>query len=107
MSKWIEVFPASDLKPGRHTLVDLAGVELLLVNIDGELFAIENVCSHDGGELSDGKINGNEITCPRHFARFNLKTGAVLCPPAFEDINTYAVRIVDGSVQVSDEANKR
>ncbi len=107
MSKWIEVFPASDLKPGRHTLVDLAGVELLLVNIDGELFAIENVCSHDGGELSNGKINGNEITCPRHFARFNLKTGAVLCPPAFEDINSYAVRIVDGAVQVSDEANKR
>ena len=102
MSKWIEVFPASDLKPGRHTLVDLAEVELLLVNIDGELFAIENVCSHDGGELSDGKINGNEITCPRHFARFNVKTGAVLCPPAFEDINTYAVRIVDGAVQISD-----
>jgi 3-phenylpropionate/trans-cinnamate dioxygenase ferredoxin subunit len=107
MSKWIEVFPASDLKPGRHTLVDIAGVELLLVNIDGEIFAIENVCSHDGGELSNGKINGNEITCPRHFARFNLKTGAVLCPPAFEDINTYAVRIVDGAVQVSDEENKR
>ncbi|OUS28747.1 ferredoxin [Thalassotalea sp. 42_200_T64] len=107
MAQWIEIFPASELKSGMHAQVDLAELSLLLVNIDGEIYAIENVCSHDGGELNDGQINGFEITCPRHGARFNLKTGAVLCAPAFEDINTYRVRIINGLVQVYDEENSK
>ena len=88
-----------------HTVVDLELVCLLLVNVAGEFYAIENICSHDGGELSEGEICGAEITCPRHGARFDVKTGAVLCAPAFEDIDTYPVRVVDNMVQVFDEAN--
>lgn len=87
------------------TLVDLELVSLLLVNVAGQFYAIENICSHDGGELSDGQICGGEITCPRHGARFDLKTGAALCAPAFEDIASYPVRVVDNIVQVFDQGN--
>ena len=90
------------LHGGFHLLPD--DVSLLLVNVDGEFYAIENLCSHDGGELSDGEVIGTEIICPRHDSRFCLKTGTVLSAPAFEDIDTYPVRIVGGRVQVFDEA---
>ena len=103
MAQWINVLPANELKPGMHTLINLQQESLLLVNIAGEFYAIENTCSHDGGVLSGGEVCGCEITCPRHGARFDLKTGAVLSPPAFEDIATYPVRVVDNMVQVFDQ----
>ena len=105
MAQWISVLPVNELKPGQHFLVELEHVTLLLVNIAGEFFAVEDLCSHDGGELSDGTICGIEITCPRHGARFNLKTGEVLCAPAYEDIDTYGVKVVNGIIQVFDEAD--
>ncbi|MEH6533949.1 MAG: non-heme iron oxygenase ferredoxin subunit [Photobacterium frigidiphilum] len=100
MANWIDVLPLDELKPGMHTLLELQKLELLLVNIAGGFYAIENRCSHDGGELSDGEICGTEITCPRHGARFDLKTGAVLSAPAFADIASYPVRVVANKVQV-------
>ncbi|HEB26976.1 MAG TPA: non-heme iron oxygenase ferredoxin subunit [Porticoccus sp.] len=103
MAEWTNVISANDLQEGMHTVVDLGDVSLLLVNIGGEFYAIENICSHDGGELSDGEIAGSEIICPRHGSHFCLKTGKVLSAPAFEDIDSYPVRIVDEIVQVFDE----
>jgi len=106
MAKWKTVLPVDELQPGMHTQVNLRKVTLLLVNIDGEFYAVEDVCSHDGDVLSGGEICGSEVTCPRHGASFDLKTGAVLSAPAFEDIATYPVRVVDNMVQVFDEATK-
>lgn len=106
MQKWITVGSIDDLTPGQYIYVELTTVGLLLINIGGEYFAVENVCSHDGGDLCEGTICGEEITCPRHGARFNLKTGEVLCAPAFEDIDTYPVRVVDNMVQVCNQATK-
>lgn len=103
MAKWISVLPVEELTAGMYQLLELDQVELLLVNIAGEFFAIENRCSHDGGELNGGEICAAEITCPRHGARFNLKTGAVLSAPAFENIATYPVRVIDNMVQVFDQ----
>lgn len=103
MAQWIDVLPVNKLKPGMHTLINLKRESLLLVNVAGEFYAVENICSHDGGILSGGEISGAEVTCPRHGARFDLKTGAVLSPPAFADIATYPVRVIDNMVQVFDE----
>lgn len=103
MAEWIDVMSTQELPKGKHALVELEDVELLLVNIDGKFFVVENACSHDGGDLSDGEIDGDEIICPRHGARFCLKSGEVLCAPAFEDIDSYPVRVVDGRIQVFDE----
>lgn len=105
MANWIDVMSTKDLPEGQHTLIVLEDIELLLVNIDNQFYAIENACSHDGGDLSEGEIDGSEITCPRHGARFCLKTGEVLCAPAFENIDTYPVRIVDNRIQIALDTN--
>ncbi len=106
MAEWINVISVNDLQEGMHTVVDLDDVSLLLVNIGGEFHAIENLCSHDGGELSGGEITGTEIICPRHGSHFCLKTGAVLSAPAFEDIDTYAVRVVGDRVQIFNDPER-
>jgi len=103
MAEWVDVIAVNELSAGMHTIVDLDDVSLLLVNVDGEFYAIENLCSHDGGELSDGEVIGAEIICPRHESHFCLKTGAALTAPAFEDIDTYSVRVVGDRVQVFSE----
>ena len=104
MAQWHNIILADDLTPGMHTIVELETVSLMLVNVGGEFYAVQNLCSHDGGDLNGGEIDGSEVICPRHGARFCLKTGAALCAPAFEDIDTYPVRVVEGLVQVCDEA---
>jgi 3-phenylpropionate/trans-cinnamate dioxygenase ferredoxin component len=66
----------------------------------GEFFAIEDVCTHDGAELTGGAIEGAEIICPRHGARFCLRTGAALTPPAYEPIRVFETKIEDGRLWV-------
>ena len=92
---WIDIGPVSALADGEFICVDVDGQEVLVYNIATEYFAIANHCSHDGGEIAGGDIIDGEIVCPRHGARFCLKTGAVRCPPAYEDISSYPVRIAE------------
>jgi 3-phenylpropionate/trans-cinnamate dioxygenase ferredoxin subunit len=66
----------------------------------GEYFAIEDICTHDGAELTGGDIEGQEIICPRHGARFCLRTGAALSPPAYEAVNVFETRITDGRLWI-------
>ena len=103
MPNWIDVAPEGALAEGEHIVVDADGVEIAVFNIAGEYCAIEDACTHDGTEIASGKILGAEIVCPRHGARFCLKTGKVLSPPAYEDIPTHAVRVADGRIEVSRE----
>jgi 3-phenylpropionate/trans-cinnamate dioxygenase ferredoxin subunit len=100
MGKWINVAPAGDLAPGSHRVVDTDGVQIAVFNVNGDLLAVEDVCTHDGGDLAAGELEGDVIVCPRHGAKFCLRTGAVLSPPAYEDIATFPVRVEAGVVQV-------
>lgn len=102
MSDWIDVIAENALAEGEHVVVDVDGVDAALFKLDGKYYAIEDVCTHDGAEIASGEREGDVIVCPRHGARFCIKTGAVLSPPAYEDIPALAVRIVDGRVQVKD-----
>lgn len=102
MSDWVDAGTADKLVPGSHVVVDVDGVEVAVFNIDGEYFAIEDICTHDGGELACGDLEGDVIVCPRHGAKFSLRTGEVLAPPAYEPVATIAVRVEDGVVQVRD-----
>ena len=103
MSDWVNVIPADDLPFGEHALVEVEGVCIALFNLDGEFCAIEDVCTHDGSEIAGGCIVDGAIECPRHGARFDLKTGQVTAPPAYEPVTTFPVRVVDGLVQVRDD----
>ncbi|MCC6714755.1 MAG: non-heme iron oxygenase ferredoxin subunit [Gammaproteobacteria bacterium] len=102
MSDWVDVATTEELPPGARRVVDVDGVQILVVNLDGEFFALEDVCTHDGTPIDEGDIHGDEITCPRHGARFCLRTGEALCAPAYEPIPTFPVRIRAGILQVRD-----
>jgi len=81
----------NELSPGERKSVFVDDVPALLVRLDGEYVCIEDVCTHDGNPLTDGPIQNGQITCPRHGARFDLRTGAALCMPATEAVTTFAV----------------
>ena len=97
---WHDIGAASEFAPGSSRVVDVGGREIAVANAGGQLYAIDNVCTHDGGELASGPIEGSEIVCPRHGAHFCLRTGAALTPPAYEPVKVHELRCVDGRVAV-------
>lgn len=103
MSEWVDVASVEELPVGASQLVDVDGVMIAVFNLDGEYYAIEDVCTHDGGDLANGEVEGEEIICPRHGARFNIKTGDVTAPPAYEPVAIFPIRVHEGKVQVRDD----
>lgn len=100
MSDWITVAAQAEFPPGTCRTVDIEGTPVAIFNIDGDYYAIGNLCTHEAETLSDGETDGLEIICPRHHARFSLVTGAALSPPAYEPVATFPVRVEAGMVQV-------
>jgi 3-phenylpropionate/trans-cinnamate dioxygenase ferredoxin component len=103
MSDWVDVVAENALANGEHVVLDVEGTEVAVFKIDGQFYAIEDVCSHDRAEIASGELEGDVIVCPRHGARFCVKTGKVLCAPAYEDIDCFPVRVEKGKVQVRDD----
>ena len=101
--RWIDVAPADAVRPGEHRTFDVDDTPVAVFNIDGEHLAIHDVCTHDGETLTGGPVEGAEIICPRHGARFSLRTGEVLSPPAYEPVRTYAVRTQGGRLWIRAE----
>lgn len=105
MSNFVKVAKLDEIPVGGSKLVEVGYVRVALFNLDGEIHAIEDVCTHDGGPLVEGEVvNGCEVICPRHGARFDIRTGAALSFPAFEATNTCAVRIDGEDVLVEQPA---
>ena len=102
MNEWVTVARVEELVPGERRVVGVDDTQIVVCNLDGQYYAIEDVCTHDGGQLTGGTVEGDQIVCPRHGARFCLRTGAALSAPAYEPINTFPVRIENGMVQVRD-----
>ena len=96
----IEVAEVPD--PGK-TLVEVEGEMVALFHVDGAWHAIDDVCTHDGGGLAGGALEDHQVICPRHGARFCLRSGRALTPPAYEPVRTFQTRVVDGQVEVSCE----
>ena len=103
MAEWVRVCSTSDCLPGEYQVAIVDGVLVAVINLDGTYHAIEDVCTHDGGELTGGTIVGCEIECPRHGARFDIRTGAVTCPPAYSPVASFPVKVEDGSVYTRDD----
>ena len=102
MTDWVDAIDASALTDCEHVLLEVDGYEVALFNVGGEFYAIENQCSHAAVALAEGAVEGDQIVCPLHGARFCLKTGVAKCPPAYEPIQVFPVRIAAGKVQVGD-----
>jgi len=100
MSEWINVIAVSALPEGERHLTMAKGHPILIFNLEGNFYAIEDCCTHQGLPLSDGELQGNEITCPFHGAKFNIITGEVTEPPAFENLITFETRVVEGMLQI-------
>ena len=100
---WIAVAPADSIPSGDFAQVEVDTQLVAVFNIDGTFYAVDDVCTHDGGGLAGGAVEGDVVICPRHGARFCLRTGAALTPPAYEPVRTYATRVVAGIVEVNDE----
>jgi 3-phenylpropionate/trans-cinnamate dioxygenase ferredoxin subunit len=100
MSKFIKVARTSDLVPGEMMLVEYADDDVGLFNLNGEIYAISDVCTHDGGPLVEGHLDGEYIVCPRHGARFNIKTGQQTMP-AFAPVPLYAVKIEGDDILIA------
>jgi 3-phenylpropionate/trans-cinnamate dioxygenase ferredoxin subunit len=103
VSTWTRVCATAELLPGEHRVVDVDGVMIVVFNLDGEVYALEDVCTHDGGELASGTVHGHEIECPRHGARFDIRTGEVTCPPAYAPTAKFPVQVEAGAVFTRDD----
>jgi 3-phenylpropionate/trans-cinnamate dioxygenase ferredoxin component len=100
MAKWITAGQEGEIEPGRVKVVEAGEQRLAVCNVDGQYYCIDDVCTHDGGSLDQGELFGDEIECPRHGARFDVKSGKALTLPAVLPVDTYEVRVENGEIKV-------
>lgn len=98
--EYLEIAPVSDLPEGERLFVEIGGKPIVIFKIAGQFFSIADVCSHDDGPVGEGQLEGYNITCPRHGAQFDIRTGKVVQMPAVVDIPAYPVRVIDGMIQL-------
>jgi 3-phenylpropionate/trans-cinnamate dioxygenase ferredoxin subunit len=103
MPHWIRVCTTAELLPGEFQVAWDDGTAILVCNVDGALYALEDRCSHQDFELSAGELAGNEITCSLHGARFDVRTGKALCAPAYSPVRAFPVKIEDGVIYTRDD----
>lgn len=96
----VEVALVDDVPEGKVKVVEVDGQQIALCNYGGQVFAIDDVCTHDRGPLDQGELIGKEIECPRHGARFDVMTGIATRLPAIRPVRTYPVHINDGKISV-------
>ena len=97
---WIDAGAAADLGDGQTISIPVGRRMIAIARSGDSYFAIEDVCTHDGAQLTGGAIEGTEIICPRHGARFCLRTGEALTPPAYEPVRVFGTKIEGGRLWV-------
>jgi 3-phenylpropionate/trans-cinnamate dioxygenase ferredoxin subunit len=101
VAEFVRVCKESDISDGSVRAYEVDGRSILLSRVDGRIYAIDNVCSHDGGDLGEGELVDGQIECPRHGARFDVKTGEATRMPAVCRVDSFEVKIDKGEVYVS------
>jgi 3-phenylpropionate/trans-cinnamate dioxygenase ferredoxin component len=100
---WLSAGSIEDIPAGRVKLIvdEVDEVRIAVCNVDGQFYAIEDVCTHDGGPLDQGNLEADEIECPRHGARFNVRTGEATLMPAVVGVRTFPVKVEGGEILVN------
>jgi 3-phenylpropionate/trans-cinnamate dioxygenase ferredoxin component len=107
MTDFVTVATTDELQPGDEPIVVEIGRHWVAVyNVDGQYYAIDDVCTHDGGPLAEGEQRGHVVECPRHGAQFDVRTGQVLTAPAYTDVPAYEVRVEGDEIQVGPHKKK-
>jgi len=100
VQNWIDAAAADAVPDEDVVAVQVAGREVALYGVDGEVYATDNICTHGHARLCDGFLEGGEIECPMHQGKFDVRSGKAMCAPLTEDIRTYPVKIENGRVFV-------
>ncbi len=100
MGKVTTVAKASDVPLGKSICVEVEGKRIALFNVGGKFYAIDDECTHAGGNLSEGDLDGTVVTCPWHGATFDIADGKALSAPAFEGVTSYRVQVSGGDIQI-------
>ena len=101
--EWVRVCARDELLPGEFKVVWDGDTAIAVYNLEGDLYAVEDTCTHDGGELAGGDVCGFEVECPRHGARFDVRDGSVTAPPAVMPIEVFPVRVEEGVIYTRDD----
>lgn len=101
VAEYLRVARVEDVPPGTVKTFYVGEQHLAVANVDGEFYAIQDVCTHDGGPLGEGEVLDHEVECPRHGAHFDLRTGRATAFPAVMGIRTYPVRVEDSEIRVA------
>ena len=99
-SNWIDVASSAAVADGASVEAEVDGVPVVVVRCGADLYAVEDRCTHDGESFAGAQVESCELICPRHGARFDLKSGEALTPPAYEPVRTYPTRAENGRVLV-------
>lgn len=100
MSRFVTVANTAEIGPGAREIYEVEGLYIAVFNVGGAYYAIEDICTHDDGPLVEGDLDGFEIECPRHGARFDVRTGAVRQMPAVIPVRWFPVRVEGDALQV-------
>ncbi|MGE4606354.1 MAG: non-heme iron oxygenase ferredoxin subunit [Myxococcota bacterium] len=100
MPKMVKIAQVGDLSPGEGKVIEVESQSIALFNVDGTFHAMQNTCTHAGGPLGEGELEGHDVTCPWHGAQFNVTTGKVLGPPAGSDVKSFVVTVEGDEVLV-------
>ena len=104
----VDVGQGSEVPTGTMKSYSVGGKQVLIANINGKLYAVDSICTHAGGDLSKGKLEGEIVTCPKHHSKFNLATGKCISGPQIgflklktKDISSYEVKAEDNRIKVN------
>jgi 3-phenylpropionate/trans-cinnamate dioxygenase ferredoxin component len=95
---FVEIAMEAELPINERLFIEIDGKPVVIINLAGKLFAVGDVCTHDNGPVGDGELDGYELICPRHGARFDIRSGKATRAPAFTDIPSFPIKVEDGKI---------
>ena len=98
--EFYEVANVNELPPGERIFIEVDNKQIVIFNIAGQYYAIGDVCTHDNGPLGDGELDGCQVICPRHGARFDVRTGKAVRLPAVKPTPAYPVKVTDDAIMI-------